>query len=289
MMNRRTRSSMALTVALGLIVPSLIVPSVTMAQGRLSLAERVERLEARQPAGAQPGANPLDALNRIDALQAEVQALRNQIEQQQFELDNLKRSVDQQRAAGGGAPGSALGNPTATPAPQPGPGGLLSEAIVDNQPPAGTGTDLPLDEIPPGAPELGAAPAADERSMYDVAFNALRDGRYAESARSFTTFLAAHPNGELAPNALYWLGESYYVTQNFEIGLTTFQDLLTRFPNNDKARDALLKVGYSHFELKQWSEAERALNQVIERYPDTTVARLAQGRLRAIRLEAERR
>jgi hypothetical protein len=28
-----------------------------------------------------------------------------------------------------------------------------------------------------------------------------------------------------------------------------------------------------------------ALNDVVQRYPDTTVARLAQGRLRALRLE----
>ena len=49
--------------------------------------------------------------------------------------------------------------------------------------------------------------------------------------------------------------------------------------------DALLKVGYCHYELHNWDLAESTLNRVIQRYPDSTVARLAQGRLRALRLE----
>lgn len=158
--------------------------------------------------------------------------------------------------------------------------------MIDNlAPPAPARSDPPLDGIP-----TAAAPAAgDEKTMYDQAFGALRDGRYAESARLFRAFLDAYPNGELAPNALYWLGESYYVTQNFQIALDTFDELLRRFPQSPKAQDALLKVGYCHYELKQWPEAERALNEVVRRYPDTTVARLAQGRLRALRLDAQRR
>ena len=118
-----------------------------------------------------------------------------------------------------------------------------------------------------------------------AAFAALREGRYAESARRFSSFLEQFPNGGLADNATYWLGESYYVTQNYRIALDTFKSLLDRFPQSAKAADALLKLGYCHYELREWNEAEATLNLVVQRYPDTTVARLAQGRLRALRLE----
>jgi TolA-binding protein len=87
---------------------------------------------------------------------------------------------------------------------------------------------------------------------------------------------------------MYWLGESYYVTQNYRPALETFSDLMKRFPQSSKAPDSLLKIGYAHYELHEWPQAERALNDVIGRYPDTTVARLAQGRLRALRLEGQR-
>jgi tol-pal system protein YbgF len=133
-----------------------------------------------------------------------------------------------------------------------------------------------------------ATGAAAEKQAYDEAFAALRDGRYAESARRFQAFLAEHPQGELADNALYWLGESYYVTQNYRIALDTFNDLLARFPDSAKAPDALLKVGYCHYELKEWPQAEQVLNEVVRLYPEQTVGKLAQGRLRALRLEGRR-
>lgn len=123
---------------------------------------------------------------------------------------------------------------------------------------------------------------------YDEAFSALKDGRYAESARRFQGFIDQYPNADLTGNAYYWLGESYYVTQNYRVALDTFSALLTRFPDNQKAPDALLKVGYCQYELKQWDAAQTTLNQVVERYPDTTVSRLAQGRLRALSLENRR-
>ena len=114
----------------------------------------------------------------------------------------------------------------------------------------------------------------------------MKDGRYAESARRFQGFIDQYPGSDLTGNAYYWLGESYYVTQNYKIAQQSFETLLQRYPASLKAPDALLKVGYSQYELKQWDQAEATLNQVVQTYPDTTVARLAQGRLRALKMEA---
>jgi len=276
-----------------MIVLSLGMSSVATAQSRLSLAERVARLEA-QSQGTGQAQNQIELLNRVEQLQAEVQDLRNVIEQQQFEIENLKRSPAPRSNADMSA-GSSFGGASATaPTPVPGPGGLMAEPIENLTAPVDPAATEDLTQGASGMTEVPsadvpAAAAGDERAMYDQAFSALRDGRYAESARLFRDFLDVHPNGEFAPNALYWLGESYYVTQNFQIALDTFNELLTRFPDSPKAQDALLKVGYCHYELKQWPEAERALNEVVQRYPDTTIARLAQGRLRALRLDAQRR
>ena len=258
---------------------------------RLSLAERVAKLE-QNAQGNSSGAN-IDLVNQINALQAQVQTLQGQVEELRHQLDEARsRSKEQYidldsrlgrlEGRGGTATPSApaavaansgqlqdvpLGGPAATAAPPPPPS---AAARVETMP-------------PPAA--AAAANPADEKSEYDQAFNALKDGRYAESARRFQTFIGTYPNSELTPNAYYWLGESYYVTQNYPISLDTFQKLLARYPNSQKAPDALLKVGYCEYELKQWDHAEATLNQVVQKYPDTTVARLAQGRLRALKLE----
>jgi len=274
------------------------------AQQRLSLAERIERLE--QQANGQ-GNGAVDLVNQNQALQSQVQALQGQVEELKHALDEARqRSKDQYtdldsrigRLEGHGAgaappppasraapteqpPDVDLGNPAATPAPPPARnvGALTPEdraAIVagDVAPP------VPVKEAAPAAVD----PAA-EGSTYNDAFAALKDGRYAESAKRFQTFIEQYPNSDLTGNAYYWLGESYYVTQNYKIAQQSFQTLLQRYPNSQKAPDALLKVGYSQYEQKQWDQAEATLNEVVQKYPDTTVARLAQGRLRALQTE----
>lgn len=269
-------------------------PAHAQAQ-RLSLAERVAKLE--QDAAGHNGGGNIDLVNQINALQSQVQTLQGQVEELRHQLDEARsRSKEQYidldsrlarlEGRGGGTPAAApaapavnngqlqdvpLGGPTPTSAPPPPPS--AGGHVVEAAPPAGAA---------PAAPQ---ANPADEKSDYDQAFNALKDGRYAESARRFQTFISTYPNSELTPNAFYWLGESYYVTQNYPISLDTFQKLLAQFPGSQKAPDALLKVGYCQYEMKQWEQAESTLNQVVQKYPDTTVARLAQGRLRALKLE----
>jgi tol-pal system protein YbgF len=154
-------------------------------------------------------------------------------------------------------------------------------------PAANTQQDAAVNLPPQALPPPPAANPADEKSSYDQAFVALKDGRYAESARRFQAFIDQYPQSELTPNAYYWLGESYYVTQNYPISLNTFQKLLAQYPNGQKAPDALLKIGYCQYEMKQWDSAEATLNQVLQRYPNTIIANLAQGRLRALKLEGK--
>lgn len=70
--------------------------------------------------------------------------------------------------------------------------------------------------------------------------------------------------------------------------MDAFQKVLDRYPQSAKAADALLKIGYCQYELKQWDAAAASFNGVIAKYPNTTPARLAEGRLRALKLQAGR-
>ena len=88
-----------------------------------------------------------------------------------------------------------------------------------------------------------------------------------------------------APNARYWLGESYYATQNYTLAQQQFRALLDRYPTHDKASGALLKIGLSQYGLRQLDVAQETLRQVIQQYPGTDAARTADDRLRAIALQ----
>jgi tol-pal system protein YbgF len=128
----------------------------------------------------------------------------------------------------------------------------------------------------------------DERSAYNHAFEALKSGDYVESSRRFRDFLAVFPGGQYAPNAQYWLGESYYVTQNYALAGDQFQSLLDRFPTHDKAPGALLKLGLAQYGLKDYRGADATLHQVVQRYPNSDVARTADDRLRAMQIAGNR-
>jgi tol-pal system protein YbgF len=281
---------LALAVAAALAAATFSLPADAQSGSRLSLAERVQRLEQQSQSG-QGGQSNLELLNRIQELQTEIQALRGLIEQQAFEIEGLKRRqreqyIDLDTRIGrieGRAPGTSVESLPEDSVPAQ-PGQLTMEAPELREPVDGGARPEPLD-APVTVESEGIRDPADERRAYDQAFQALKDGRYAESARRFQGFLEQFPDGEFADNAQYWLGESYYVTQNYRVALDTFRQLLERFPQSSKVSDALLKIGYCHYELREWEDAERVLNQVVQRYPDTTVARLAQGRLRALRLE----
>jgi len=251
---------------------------------RESLAERVARLEQQQGGGQ----GSVELVNQINALQSQVQQLQGQNEELKHQLEQLKQQVHDQAIDTDSRLSKLEGKPPgATPATTNAPanngqmqdialgGGAAAVASNNTAPP------------PAAAPPVSSAPVnpADEKAAYDQAFAALKDGRYAESAKMFQGFLTQYPNGDLAPNAYYWLGESYYVTQNYPISLDAFNKLLAQYPNSQKASAALLKVGYCQYELKQWDQAETTLNQVVAKYPGTQEANLAQGRLRALKME----
>jgi tol-pal system protein YbgF len=240
---------------------------------RVSLADRVAALEAR----ANNNQANVDLLNQLTQLRSEVQALRAQVEELQQQNQQLLSTSkaqyldldDRLNRLEGAGPLPAV---PATPPGKPAASAATPAPAVQDRAPAVYG-------------DKGAiAQGAGERAAYDAAFSALKAGQYVQSATLFQDFLQQHPNGSYTPNALYWLGESYYVTQNYALAQEQFQALLDRYPTHDKAPGALLKVGLSQYGARQFEAAERTLAQVASRYPGTDAARTAADRLNAMQL-----
>jgi tol-pal system protein YbgF len=246
------------------------------AQKKLSLADRVAALEQQSAAqGSAAGQQNVELVNRLAQMQAEVQALRNQVETLQNENEQLKQRGREQyvdldsrlQKVEGGAGAAPPSPPPAAAAPARPGGSRLA--------PAG------------GAPLSAPAPAsgAGGEQAYQLAFQALKRDDFVESARAFQAYLRDYPDGSLAPNAWYWLGESYYVTQNYPLALQAFDTVLSRFPDSSKAPDALLKKGYCQLELGQAREGAATLDAVMREFPGTDAARLAGVRLRSLSLQ----
>jgi tol-pal system protein YbgF len=132
-----------------------------------------------------------------------------------------------------------------------------------------------------GAPGAAAAVPQDQEA-YARAFDTLKGGDYATAITQLRDFQKTYPQSELLDNAQYWLGEAYYVTRDYERAAGAFRAVGERWPDSRKAPDALLKLGYTLQEQKRLPEARATLAQVVQRYPGSDAAKLAAERLKKL-------
>ncbi len=254
-----------------LVVAAALVAAAPAYAQRQSLADRVGALE-QQVNNTQANT---DMLNQLQQLRSEMQSLQGTIEQLQHENEQLKqRNRDQyldldgrlNRLEGNGGSDAPAASATAP--------------VLPAAKPAASSERAPTVRGDAGS----KAAAGDERAAYNVAFDALKAGNYADSAQLFQSFLELYPDAAYTPNALYWLGESYYATRNFKMAEAQFNDLIARYPTHDKAAGGLLKLGLSQYGDGDAALAQQTLEQVVSRFPGSDAARTAQDRLQSIRV-----
>lgn len=144
----------------------------------------------------------------------------------------------------------------------------------------------PLGGEPPQVLPGGAAGGADPKALYDAAYNDYLKGNYDLAVRQFQEYLANFPETELADNATYWIGESYYRQKRFRQAIDQFDEVLRQYPRSDKVPGAVLKKGYAHIELGERSQGVSQLRNVVRQHPNSDEAKLARQRLREIGVDA---
>src|SRR5215475_14377917 len=131
--------------------------------------------------------------------------------------------------------------------------------------------DLPatlLNSNPP--PATGSAyslPGSTPDEQYQYAFDLLRQTKYDEAEKALSTFVAEYPENPLAGNATYWLGETYFVRQDYNNAALTFAQGFQKYPKSGKAPDTLLKLGISLAALGETADACKALKELGNRFP----------------------
>lgn len=206
------------------------------------------------PPPAAPAADDIGGLfNQVQQLQQEVMRLNGLVEQQAYELRQLKeqsleRYLDiDRRLASGAAPRGANASAAAPAASRP------------------------------SASGAAAAEQPGEAEAYRAAYALVRGQEFAAAVPAFTRFLQNFPDGRYAPNAYYWLGELYLVLEpaDPEAARQSFMLLLGQYPNHAKIPDALYKLGRVHYIKGNPERAREFLERVRRDYPDSSAARLA--------------
>lgn len=104
------------------------------------------------------------------------------------------------------------------------------------------------------------------RKVYDAGYNYLMASDYASAESTFRNFLSTYPEDDLAGNAQYWLGESFFARGNYRKAAGEFLKGYKSYKDSSKAPDNLLKLGMSLQRLGQSDAACQTFNELKSRY-----------------------
>ena len=135
--------------------------------------------------------------------------------------------------------------------------------------PSGPSSDLP--------PQADAdKPKADQAVALYTQAKALLDAEQVTAARGlFDKLLTAHPDHDLADNALYWIGESWYSQSQWLKAAHSFVRVAKEYPRGNKVPDAMYKLAKSYEKMGDDPGAGEVLKQLARQYPGTPSAKRA--------------
>lgn len=130
-----------------------------------------------------------------------------------------------------------------------------------------------------GAPEAGSS---DPNELYDASLRQFRRSSYGTARAGFEEFLRQYPSDELAPDAQYYLAETYERTGEAEEALAQYARVLELYPNSRRAPSALYKSGLVELQRGNADDARTFFARVVQGYPDSDEATPAREELREL-------
>jgi tol-pal system protein YbgF len=148
------------------------------------------------------------------------------------------------------------------------------------------GSTLPSASSATALPDQDQQSVPKEQKIYEDAFSDLQQKKYDSASSKFVSYIKSYPKGAYAVNAHYWLGECYYLLNQFDKSSSEFKTVLSKYPNSTKTADSLLKLGIIHNSMGKYAEARKELQQVQSRFPGSTAAQLATHQLASMTADA---
>ena len=217
--------------------------------------------------GANMGIAGGDALQRLDAIEAELMRLTAKTEEIELKVnrvaaDGTNRIGDLEFRLCEATPGCDIATLPATP-PLGGATDTTATAPVapaDPAPATGTGPEL----------------AMGEQADFDRAKEVLGQGDFRTAADLFATYAQSYPGRPLTQEAQYLRGEALANLNDTAGAARAYLDAFSGKPDGSFAADSLLKLGQSLGTLGQTPDACVTLAEVGNRFPGSSQATQAQ-------------
>lgn len=140
----------------------------------------------------------------------------------------------------------------------------------DSRRPAKAQSQSTASVTPPGS--------EDEKALNTVLLDYNR-GNYSLSAESLELFLKSNPQSAKRPDALFYLGLSYYNQKVYDKAQLAFDTILKDHSSSSQFLPAKLKRGQCLLRLGLKPAAVRTFKEILEGFPGTSEARTSQQEL----------
>ena len=107
----------------------------------------------------------------------------------------------------------------------------------------------------------------EDTSFLKAGKEAYNVGDYKEAENKLKQFIDKYSASDSTPEALFFLGETYFRVKNYKKALTTYKKIDSEFSPYPKAGEALYKAGKCLEMLGQGSIAKRVFKKVTTKYP----------------------
>ncbi len=207
-----------------------------LTQGNSQLLEQVQQLRR----------SVLDLNNQIEALRADNARLRGVHEQQQRDLAELQRRLQDTKQG-------------------------IDDRIRKMEPVSVQVDGKTFDADP------------EEKRAYDSALATLRGGEFDKGAAALGGFLRRWPASGYADSARFWLGNAQYGQKNYREAIAAFRALATAAPDHPRTPEALLGIANCQVEMRDTKAARRTLDELVKAYPQSEAAQAGRERLAALK------
>ena len=105
-------------------------------------------------------------------------------------------------------------------------------------------------------------------------------GQYGLAIKGFEAFLSYYPKNDLADDAMFEIGQSYFNDNKFSEAAAAFTRVISDYPGGNSVPNAYYKRGLSLEHIPgQMDAAKQSYQAVVEKFADSQAASLAKQAL----------
>ncbi len=167
--------------------------------------------------------------------------------------------------------------PNAPGAPQPLGTTARSAPLVRSVPPAGPPLELgrgptPPTPLPTGPTIVGSGVAMLDapREQFNAALQAFQVGQYQQAEDGFKTFMAGNVGHRLTPDAIFYIGETYFQRSRAREAAEQYLKVTTDYSKSSRAPESMVRLGQALAALGNSEQACATFAELGKRYPNAT-------------------